>query len=361
MVSHLNMVSVAKSVIEYLGNRPDDVILTTLPLSFGYGLYQVLMAFMFGGTVILEKSFAYPATILARMQQERATGFPLVPMIAAVLVKMTNLNTYGLDSLRYLTNAAAALPVQHIRKLRSLLPHVTLFSMYGLTECKRVSYLPPEELDRRPDSVGVAIPNTEVFILNEAGNEVPPGEVGELVVRGSHVTCGYWNAPELTAQTFRPGRFPGDRLLYSGDLFKKDEAGFLYFVARKNDLIKTRGERVSPREIENVLHEMDGILDAAVFGVPDEIIGQAITACIVMADNRPAPAVRDVLKFCSDRLESFMMPKQVVFVNELPKTPNGKIDKDALKRDYAKQANGLSPRHTQNPLVPGCPLPVRYT
>ena len=327
MVSHLNMVSAARSVIRYIGNRQDDIIINVLPLSFGYGLYQVLMSVMFGGTVILERSFLYPVTFLERMERERATGFPLVPTIAALLIKLTDLGRYDLRSLRYLTNAAAALPVEHIRKLRSLFPGARLFSMYGLTECKRVSYLAPEELDRRPASVGKAIPNCEVLVLNEAGQEAAAGEVGELVVRGSHVACGYWNAPELTARTFRPGGQPGERLLYSGDLFTRDDEGFLYYVGRKGELIKTRGERVSPREVENVLHEMNGVLEAAVIGLPDDVLGQAVTVCLVCSSGLQE---RDVMRFCADRLEHFMVPRHVLFFPSLPKCLNGKIDKKQL-------------------------------
>lgn len=335
MSSHLNMVSAARSIIQYIENTPDDIIVSVLPLSFDYGLYQVIMAFMFGGTVVLERSFLYPAKILERIEREKATGFPLVPTIAAFLVKMKNLAHHDLGSLRYLTNTAAALPVDHIRKLRTLLPRTRFFSMYGLTECKRVSYLPPEELDHRPSSVGKAIPNSEVFVMNEAGEEVPAGEVGELVIRGSHVMCGYWNSPELTERTFRAGRKSGERLLYSGDLFRKDEDGYLYFVGRKDDVIKTRGERVSPREIENALCEMHGVAEAAVFGLPDEILGQAVTACIVWCDGA-RPVERDVRKFCADRLQPFMVPKHVIFVDSLPRSPNGKIDKKVLKSGYER-------------------------
>ncbi len=359
MSSHHNMVSAARSIIQYLENTPNDVIVSVLPLSFDYGLYQIIMAFMFGGTVVLEKSFMYPAKILERIERERATGFPLVPTIAAFLVKMKNLNQYDLGSLRYLTNTAAALPVEHIRKLRSLLPGARLFSMYGLTECKRVSYLPPEELDRRPSSVGKAIPNSEVFVLSEAGEEAAPGEVGELVIRGPHVMRGYWNSPELTASTFRPGRLAGERLLYSGDLFKKDEEGFLYFVGRKDDMIKTKGERVSPREVENTLCEIKGVAEAAVFGMPDEILGQAVTACIVWSDGARPPA-QEILKFCADRLQPFMIPKHVVFLDSLPRSPNGKIDKKALKSNYQQtlkpdSLSGIRERLSEPPPVTESP------
>jgi long-chain acyl-CoA synthetase len=332
MTSHHNMVSAARSIIQYLENKPDDIILNALPLSFDYGLYQVIMAVMFGGTVVLERSFAYPAQILARIAMEKATGFPIVPTIAALLVRMRSMLDHDLTSLRYISNTAAALPVEHIRRLRAALPHVSLFSMYGLTECKRVSYLPPEELDRRPSSVGKAIPNTEVYIINEHGEEAAPGEVGELVVRGSHVMVGYWNSPELTLKTFRQGRFPGEHLLYSGDLFKKDEEGFLYFVGRKDDMIKSKGERVSPLEVENVLCTLEGVTESAVIGEPDEIRGQAIKAFIVCSSDADMTK-RKVLKYCSENLQSFMVPKYIEFVDSLPKSPNGKVDKKVLKRD----------------------------
>lgn len=335
MSSHYNMLSAARSIIQYLGNTPDDIILSALPLSFDYGLYQVIMAIMFGGTVVLERSFAYPVKILERITRERVTGFPLVPTIAALLVRMKNLKDFDLSSLRYITNTAAALPVEHVQRLRSALPHVALYSMYGLTECKRVSYLPPEELDRRPSSVGKPIPNSEVFIVNEEGEEAPSGEIGELVIRGPHVMCGYWNSPELTATTFRQGRLPGERLLYSGDLFKKDEEGFLYFIGRNDDMIKSKGERISPREIEDVLCALDGVAEAAVIGVPDEILGQAIKAFIVLsADARLTE--RHILKYCSDNLQTFMVPKYVEFLDSLPKTPNGKVHKKGLESEYEK-------------------------
>ena len=336
MTSHHNMISAARSIIQYLGNRPDDIILNALPLSFDYGLYQVIMAIMFGGTVVLERSFAYPVKILERIAEEKATGFPIVPTIAALLLRMRNLQSHNLGSLRYLTNTAAALPVEHIQRLRAALPHVSIFSMYGLTECKRVSYLSPDELDRRPTSVGKAIPNSTVFIVNEEGKEVAAGEIGELVIKGSHVMGGYWNSPELTARTFRQDHIPGERLLYSGDLFKKDEEGFLYFVGRKDDMIKSKGERISPREIEDVLCALDGIAESAVIGVPDEILGQAIKAFIV--SSKAELTEKKVLKHCSENLQLFMVPKYVEFVESLPKSPNGKVDKKILMNNHEERS-----------------------
>jgi amino acid adenylation domain-containing protein len=329
MSTHHNVVSAARSIIQYLGNRNDDIILNVLPLSFDYGMYQVLMSVMFGGTVVFE-SFLYPVKVLQCIEKERVTGLPLVPTIAAFLLKMQDLEKYDLRSLRYMTNTGAALPVDHIRRLRSLFPEVNLFSMFGLTECKRVCFLPPEEVDRRPASVGKAIPNCEVFLLDEQGGEVAPGEIGELVIRGSNVMRGYWNAPDITAKTYRPGRIPGETWLYSGDYFRRDEEGFLYFLGRRDDMIKCKGERVSPKEVENALCDLEAVAEAAVIGVADEILGQAIRAFLVLRDGVEMRE-NEVLRHCSGRLESFMIPKYVTFLPEMPKTANGKIDRERLK------------------------------
>ena len=328
MSTHHNMLSAARSIVQYLENREDDIILNVLPLSFDYGLYQVIMCVIFGGTVVLEKSFLYIHSILSRIAKEQVTGFPIVPTILAMILKLEDVSKYKFDSLRYITNTGAALPVEHIRKLRAQFPDVQIYSMFGLTECKRVCYLPPHEIDRHPDSVGIAMPNCEVFIVDENGEEVEPNKVGELVIRGSNVMQGYWNAPELTAKYYKPGKSERERLLYSGDYFKKDEHGYLYFLGRKDDMIKCKGERISAREIENLLHEINGVTEAAVIGVPDEILGQAIKAYIVAYENSVTD--KDILKFCTDNLEPFAVPKYIEFVESLPKSPHGKIDKKLL-------------------------------
>lgn len=327
--AHYNVVAAARSITTYLRNVEGDIIHNCLPLSFDYGLYQVLMAFLFGGTVVLEKSFVYPYKVMERLVAEGVTGFPIVPTMVAVLLQMEDLGRFDCSKLRYLTNTGATLPVTYIRKIQRLFPNVTIFSMYGLTECKRVSYLPPEQLEIRPDSVGIAIPNTEVFIVDAEGNEVGPHEVGELVVRGSHVMQGYWNAPEETARSYRPGRHRGEALLYTGDLFRKDEEGFLYFVARKDDLIKTKGERVSPKEIENALCAMEGVAEAAVIGVPDDIMGKAIKAFIIPFANAELSEAK-VQAYCNRTLEPFMVPKYVEFRTVFPKSPSGKVNKKEL-------------------------------
>jgi long-chain acyl-CoA synthetase len=330
MSTHYNMVSAARSIIQYIENVEDDIILDVLPLSFDYGLYQIIMAFMFGGTVVLERSFLYLHRVLERIAQEKVTGFPIVPTIVAMLLGLQDLGKYDFSTLRYLTNTGAALPVEHIRRLRRLFSHVTLISMFGLTECKRVCYLPPEELDRKPSSVGKAMPNCEVFVVDENGNEAAPGETGELVVRGSNVMQGYWKDPELTAKTYRNGRYPSERMLHSGDYFRRDEQGFLYFLGRRDDMIKSKGERISAKEVENTICCLQGIAEAAVIGVPDEILGQAIKVFIVPVRGVTLTE-KQVMKYCAENMETFMVPKYVEFLDSLPKTPNGKIDKKQLK------------------------------
>jgi amino acid adenylation domain-containing protein len=327
MEAHNNVDFATTSIITYLENVPQDVVINVLPFSFDYGLYQLLMVFKFGGTLILERSFAFPAAVLKKMETERVTGFPGVPTVFAILLGM-DLSRYDLSSLRYITNTAAALPVSHIEKIRAAFPWTTLYSMYGLTECKRTLYLPPQELDRRPGSVGIAIPGTEVWIEDEEGQRVGPGVVGELVVRGSHVMRGYWNDRERTAERYRPGPIPGERILYTGDLFRMDEEGFLYFISRKDDIIKSRGEKVAPKEIESVLYDLPGIREAAVIGVPDPILGQAIKAFVVSDD--PHLTEQDVLHHCRAHLEDLLVPQAVEFRDELPKTSSGKIRKTSL-------------------------------
>lgn len=327
MSDHSNVVFAASSIIEYLGNVESDIVICLSPLSFDYGLYQLLMVFKFGGTLVLEKGFTFPAAILKRIGEERVTGFPGVPTIYAMLLKM-DLSPYNLSSLRYLTNTAAALPASHILEIRALFPWAKLFSMYGLTETKRTLYLPPEQLDTRPNSVGIAIPGTEVWIEDEHGKRLGVGEVGELVARGRHVMRGYWEDPEQTAIRFRPGSIPGERVCYTGDLFRMDDEGFMYFVSRKDDMIKSRGEKVAPKEVENVIYSLPGVREVAVIGVPDPVFGEAVKAFVVVEGNGISQT--DILRHCRTHLEDFMVPKFVELHGELPKTPSGKIKKTDL-------------------------------
>ncbi len=329
MLSHHNMVTAAHSITTLLEMNESDVVLAVLPLAFNYGLYQLIMTFRVGGRLVLERSFAYPAQVLKLMQDERVTGFPGVPTIYAVLAEMKNLRDFDLSAVRFVTNTAAALPIKHIAMLRGLLPNARIYSMYGLTECKRCTYLPPEDLDRKPTSVGIAIPNTEMWLVDEHDQKLGANVVGQLVIRGSTVMQGYWDKPEATAERLRPGLLPFERVFYTGDLCRLDDEGYLYFVARMDDIIKSRGEKVSPKEVETALMNITGVREAAVIGVPDELLGQAIKAFVVLEAD-VALTDKDIMKECQKRLESFMVPRVVQFIAELPKTATGKIMKTGL-------------------------------
>lgn len=333
MLSHLNMVSACTSVSTYLGLRADDTVLCALPLAFDYGLYQLLMCARVGATLVLERSFTFPVKVLEVMVRERITVFPGVPTMFSMLMSLQSLPSFDLGHLRMITNTAAALSEAHIQRLRALFPQATLFSMYGLTECKRVTYLPPDQLDARPTSVGRGMPNEEVWLVDDAGQRLPNGSTGELVVRGSNVMLGYWDKPEATAQRLKPGPAIGGQVgapvLHTGDLFRTDAEGYLYFVARKDDIIKSRGEKVSPKEVENALYAIEGVFEAAVIGVPDELLGQAVKAFVVCQPGVTLTE-REVIRQCLSRLESFMAPKHVEFVEALPKTDTGKVKKTGL-------------------------------
>ncbi len=333
MLSHLNMVSANRSVSTYLGLVESDIILCALPLAFDYGLYQMLMAARVGATIVLERSFTFPIKVLENMTREQVTVFPGVPTMFSMLMAIKTLADHDLRTLRMITNTAAALSEEHIRQLRGLFPQAKLFSMYGLTECKRVTYLPPDQLDARPTSVGRGMPNEEVWLIDEAGKRLPNGSTGELVIRGSNVMRGYWEKPVETAKRLKPGPeaggAPGEMVLVSGDLFRTDAEGYLYFVSRKDDIIKSRGEKVSPREVENALHALEGVYEVAVVGVPDDLLGQAVKAFVVLKPG-VTYTEREVIKHCLGRLESFMAPKYVEFVETLPKTDTGKIKKTGL-------------------------------
>ncbi|MGA9421295.1 MAG: class I adenylate-forming enzyme family protein [Rhodanobacteraceae bacterium] len=337
MMTHKNIVHAATSITTYLEACPDDVVLSVLPLSFDYGLYQLLMCVKMGATLVLEKSFAFPQKILPILATERVTGFPLVPTMAALIVQLRNFDPAWAASVRYLTNTAAALPPAHIRKLQDLFPNARVYSMYGMTESKRCTYLPPEQLATRPDSVGIAIPGTEVWIADDEGRPVAPNVVGELVVRGGHVMQGYWRNEDATSKALKPGRYPWEKVLHTGDLFRMDEEGYCYFVGRKDDIIKSRGEKVSPKEVENVLYALAGVREAAIVGVPDELLGRALKAIIVLADGANVQA-RDVIAHCVANLEDFMVPRLIEFRATLPKTSTGKIRRAALQAEAEGQA-----------------------
>ena len=331
MMSHQSMVFTTWSLIEYLRLTEEDRILLLLPLAFDYGLYQLLMAITVGGTLIVEQSFIFTASIYRNIEKYKPTVFPGVPTIYAMMITSSKENQLVFDCIRTVTNTAAALPAEFVPELKKIFPNSLIFKMYGLTECKRVCYLEPELVDLKPNSVGKAIPGTEVLLLNAEGNPVANGESGILYIRGPHVMLGYWNKEDLSREMLKPGILPGERVLCSNDLFKMDEDGFLYFQGRTDDIIKTRGEKVSPIEIENIIYKIEGVKEVAVIGIPDDIMGESIVAHITTHDFKQLTE-KDVQKECMSKLEVFMVPQKVVFLKEMPKSPNGKIDKKELKK-----------------------------
>ena len=334
MQTHQSMTFAAGSLIQYLRLSARDRILCVLPLAFDYGLYQLLMTIVLGATLVLERSFTYPAQIFARMQQFGVTVFPGVPTIYAMLLSAHGRSRLCFPDVTRVTNTAAALPDDVAARMREIFPNALIYKMYGLTECKRVCYLEPELERSKPGSVGKAIPGTEVYLLSPDGKPVPAGETGILYVRGPHVMAGYWNRPDLTDQMLKPGKLPGERVLCTHDNFRMDAEGFLYFVGRTDDIIKTRGEKVSPVEVENVLHSIPGVREAAVIGIHDDLLGQAIRAYIV-----PEPGAqldeKQLRSASASQLENFMVPKEFVFCSELPKTNTGKVSKKMLREQGA--------------------------
>ncbi len=329
MMAHRNMVFTCGSLVEYLRLDADDRIMNVLPLAFDYGLYQALMAVHLGATLVLERNFSFPVNTLARIEEEQVTVFPGVPTVFAALVSLQKREPRSLHSVRRVTNTAAHLPDDFVPTLRTLFPKGLVFKMYGLTECKRVCYLEPELVDSKPGSVGRPIPGTEVFLLDDAGFEVPPGKTGTLYVRGPHVMLGYWNLPEQTAHMLKPGRLPGEQVLCTHDLFRMDSDGYLYFEGRSDDIIKSRGEKVSPVEVENALHSIPGVREAAVIGEPDELLGEAVVAYIVL-DEGAELGERELRRAALGLLESYMVPGIWRFTDSLPKTATGKVHKKAL-------------------------------
>ncbi len=330
MLTHRNMLSAWASVQAYLGLREDDVIGLALSPSFSYGLYHVLIGLGVGATLVLEGSAAFPVKLVERLALERVTVFPGVPTLFSAILALSNLATFDLSSLRIVTNAAAALSDQHLQQIRELLPTARLYSMYGMTECKRISYLPPEQLALRPSSVGRGLVNQELWLVDEEGRRLPNPATGELVVRGSHVMRGYWDKPAETARALRPGPIAGESVLHTGDIFRTDADGWLYFVGRSDDIIKSRGEKVAPREVENTIYSIEGVLECAVIGVPDDRLGQAVKAFVVLKPGATLTE-REVIRHCLAKLENYMAPKIVEFVADLPRTDSGKIRKLGLR------------------------------
>jgi amino acid adenylation domain-containing protein len=329
MQTHQAMTFTVESLIDYLRLTAEERILCVLPLSFDYGLYQLLMTVALGACLVLERTFTFLGQALERIREEQVTVFPGVPTIFATLLAAHRRAPLSFPSVTRVTNTAAALPDEFVTGLREIFPNALIYKMYGLTECKRVSYLEPELIDAKPGSVGKAIPGTEVYLLTADGKPAAPGETGILYVRGPHVMLGYWNQPELSAHMLKPGKLPGERVLCTHDLFRMDEGGYLYFVGRTDDIIKSRGEKVSPIEVERALHRINGVREAAVIGAPDPLLGEVVCAYVV-ADPAAGLTAQTIRVGAAALLESYMVPSQVTLCEQLPKGPTGKVDKRQL-------------------------------
>lgn len=342
MLSHRNLLAGSRIVSTYLGIRHDERILSVLPFSFDYGLNQLITAVDQGATTVL-LTFRFGNEIVKALDAHRITGFAGVPTIWAVLTQAAPLlKKTPLPHLRYVTNSGGAVPSDTIRRLRQTLPHVDLVLMYGLTEAFRSTYLPPDELDSRPTSMGRAIPETEIFLLSEAGERCQPGETGILVHRGPTVSLGYWNRPEETAAVIRPNPLVKphegvDPVCISGDLVRMDEDGYFHFVGRNDAMIKCSGYRVSPTEVEEVLMNHGGLAQVAVIGLPDPTAGERVHAVVVAADGKPPPK-DDLLSLCARELPAHMVPLDITFRDQLPRSPNGKVDYKGLRREFLEQA-----------------------
>lgn len=332
-LSHGNLIAGAESVAQYLENNSDDKILAVLPLSFDYGLSQVTTAILTGATVVLME-YLLPRDVVRQVEKHGITGLAAVPPLWVQLADLEWPETTQ-KTLRYITNSGGAMPTTILGKLRKALPTTKPFLMYGLTEAFRSTYLDPTELDARPESIGKAIPNAEILVLNDSGEECKANEIGELVHRGAHVSLGYWNAPEKTAARFKPFRAQNNYLselaVWSGDRVKKDEDGFLYFIGRADDMIKCSGYRISPSELEGEILKLNDLVEISALGVPDPQLGQAILLVVVVKNNLNEQSIK---QYCAKQLPNFMQPKYIEFVERLPRNPNGKIDRKNLVKQY---------------------------
>jgi acyl-CoA ligase (AMP-forming) (exosortase A-associated) len=340
VLSHRNMVAGAKSVASYLDNRDSDVLLAALPLSFDAGFSQLTTGFHVGASVVL-LNYLLPKDVVKAVVSHQVTGITAVPPLWIQLTQVTWPPEVSAH-LRYFANTGGRMPLEILSKLRALWPQAKPFLMYGLTEAFRATYLPPEEVDRRPDSIGKAIPNSEVLVLRADGSQCDAGEPGELVQRGALVAQGYWNEPNMTAERFRPlpGREHGlvlpELAVFSGDTVRKDEQGFLYFIGRRDEMIKSSGYRISPNEVEEVFYATGLVGECAAFGVPHQAVGEVV-AVVVTAAAGTVLDVQHLQRICRDKLPAYMVPARIEMrEGPLPRNANGKIDRKSIAAELRR-------------------------
>ena len=328
MLSHRNLQANTDSIVEYLNLSYEDRVMAILPFFYSYGNSLLLTHIRVGGSLVIDSRFAYPNVILELMSRERATGFSGVPSTFAILMHKSRIHDYRWDHLRYITQAGGPMSPALTLKIMEAIPHAKIFVMYGQTEASaRLSYLEPEKLLEKIGSIGKAIPGVTLTVRDDKGNVCPTGVTGEIVARGDNIMRGYWNQPEETKKVLKEDG------LHTGDLAKTDNDGYLYIVSRKSDMIKSGAHRISPKEIEEILAEHGDVVESAVIGIPDSILGETIKAVIVLKQgSKTSP--RDILKHCRLNLPVFKIPKIVEFRENLPKTSSGKIKKHVLVEEH---------------------------
>lgn len=338
VLSHRNIIAGAQSVAEYLQIQPTDRLLAVLPFSFDYGLNQFTTSLLIGANCVL-MDYLLPKDVINALAKYQITGLAAVPPLWSQLADLNwpeQIDTH----LRYMTNSGGKMPKTVLQKLRNKVPQSQFYLMYGLTEAFRSSYLPPEQIDIRPDSMGKAIPNAQIMVVREDGSSCAPHEPGELVHRGALVSLGYWNDPAKTAERFKPapGQLSGLPLteiaVWSGDTVTMDEEGYLFFIGRKDDMIKTSGYRVSPSEIEEVIYASALVKEAAAIGIEHATLGQAVVV-IVSPQDESTFNPQQLIDCCKAQLPNFMVPAKIEVLADLPRNPNGKIDRKALCRQFA--------------------------
>jgi len=328
MLSHLNIVTNTRSIVSYLGLTPQDRIMVVLPFPYVYGKSLLNTHFAAGGTMIIDNRFVFPNVILKTMQEKDATGFSGVPSTYAILLGKSTVRKMEFPALRYLTQAGGAMAPALIREVMEGFRHKKIYIMYGATEASaRLSYLPPEDLPRKVGSIGKPIPNVELRLIKDDGEEAGRDEVGEIVATGANIMQGYWNQPEETKAVLSEHGF------HTGDLGRVDDEGFFYVVGRKRDMIKSAGNRVSAKEIEEIILEHPNILETAVIGIPDRFIGEAICAYIVPKNGVPVPS-EELIAYCKERMPEYKVPRQVIVRESLPKNASGKIMKAELRKEH---------------------------
>ena len=346
VLSHRNMVAGAKSVASYLENGPQDTLLAVLPLSFDAGFSQLTTAFSAGARVVL-LNYLMPREVLKTMAQEGVTGLTAVPPLYMQLAQLEWPPAIN-NTLRYFANTGGRMPRDTLTTLRQRVPQAKPFLMYGLTEAFRSTYLPPEEVDHRPDSIGKAIPNAEILVLREDGSACGPDEPGELVHRGALVGMGYWNDAERTAERYKPlalgtpGRASGlplqEYAVFSGDTVRMDAQGYLYFIGRSDEMMKTSGYRVSPTEVEEIVYATGLVGECVAFGVDHPTLGHAIHVIATHAQDTGAIGIDDLINACRVRMPTYMVPASIEMVAApLPRNPNGKIDRKLLSTQWKER------------------------